>query len=412
MYDFANSAFTTLVVTFVYATFFAKGIAPNAQVGADLWSNGVTISALLVAVLSPFVGAMADRGGYRKRYLAIATIVCIAATIALFFPQKGDVLFAISIFVVANVAFEMANVFYNAFLPDIAPPEKIGRISGYGWALGYVGGLLCLVVGLIVFVQPDPPMMGLNADTDAQFRATNILVAAWFALFSIPMFLFVKDEPVENPPSAGELMREAWSDLKRVFSEIKNFRQVFRLLLARLIYNDGLVTIFAFGGIYAGTVFGFSLDDVIIFGIALNLSAGLGAWALGHLDDKIGGRPTILISIVGLIAATILAVFTTSVFWFWVSGIGVGLLAGPNQAASRSLLARFTPDDHENEFFGFFAFSGKFTAFLGPFFLGELTVLFGSMRAGISVVVLLFIIGGLLLLRVDETEGKLASGRV
>ncbi len=412
MYDFANSAFTTLVVTFVYATFFAKGIAPNEQMGTDLWSDGVTISALLVAVLSPFVGAMADRGGYRKRYLAIATVVCILATVALFFPQQGDVYFAITIFVVANVAFEMANVFYNAFLPDIAPPEKIGRISGYGWALGYVGGLLCLVVGLVVFVQPDPPMLGLNADTDAQFRATNILVAAWFAVFSIPLFLLVKDEPVENPPPARQLMREAWSDLKRVFSEIKNFRQVFRLLVARLIYNDGLVTIFAFGGIYAGTVFGFSLDEVIIFGIALNVSAGFGAWAMGHVDDKIGGRPTILISIVGLIAATLLAVFTTSVFWFWVSGMGVGLLAGPNQAASRSLLARFTPDDHENEFFGFFAFSGKFTAFLGPLLLGELTVMFGSMRAGISVVVLLFIVGGLLMLRVDETEGKLASGRV
>jgi len=412
MYDFANSAFTTLVVTFVYATFFAKGIAPNEQMGTDLWSDGVTISALLVAVLSPFVGAMADRGGYRKRYLAIATVVCILATVALFFPQQGDVYFAITIFVVANVAFEMANVFYNAFLPDIAPPEKIGRISGYGWALGYVGGLLCLVVGLVVFVQPDPPMLGLNADTDAQFRATNILVAAWFAVFSIPLFLLVKDEPVENPPPARQLMLEAWSDLKRVFSEIKNFRQVFRLLVARLIYNDGLVTIFAFGGIYAGTVFGFSLDEVIIFGIALNVSAGFGAWAMGHVDDKIGGRPTILISIVGLIAATLLAVFTTSVFWFWVSGMGVGLLAGPNQAASRSLLARFTPDDHENEFFGFFAFSGKFTAFLGPLLLGELTVMFGSMRAGISVVVLLFIVGGLLMLRVDETEGKLASGRV
>ncbi|MGA0255968.1 MAG: MFS transporter [Rhodothermales bacterium] len=411
-YDFANSAFTTLVVTFVYAAFFAKGIAPDETTGTDLWSMGITISALVIAVLSPFMGAMADRGGYRKRYLGIATIICILATYGLFFPQKGDVWFALSLFVVANVAFEMANVFYNAFLPDIAPPDRIGRVSGFGWALGYIGGLLCLVAGLFLFVQPDPPLFGLNAETDAQFRATNLLVATWFALFSIPMFLLVKDERVENPPPARQLIREAGQDLRRVFDEIKTYRQVFRLLLARLVYNDGLITIFGFGGIYATVVFDFTLDDVIVFGIALNLAAGAGAWAMGYLDDRIGGKTTILISIVGLIAATLLAASTESVAWFWVAGIGVGLLAGPNQSASRSLLGRFTPEMKENEFYGFFAFSGKFTAFLGPLLLGKMTLLFGTMRAGIVVVVVLFLIGGALLLRVDENEGIEGSGRV
>ena len=411
-YDFANSAFTTLVVTFVYAAFFAKGIAPDENTGTDLWSTGITLSAVFVAFLSPFMGAMADRGGYRKRYLGIATIISILATVALYFPQKGDVWMALGIFVVANVAFEMANVFYNAFLPDIAPPDRIGRVSGFGWAMGYVGGLLCLVAGLFLFVQPDPPLFGLDASTDAQFRATNLLVAAWFALFSIPMFLLVKDEKVANPPPALQLMKEARQDLARVFKEIKTYRQVFRLLVARLLYNDGLITIFGFGGLYATVVFDFTLDDVIIFGIALNVAAGFGAWVMGHLDDRLGGKTTILISIIGLIAATLLAVFTHSVAWFWVAGIGVGLLAGPNQSASRSLLGRFTPEMKENEFFGFFAFSGKFTAFLGPFLLGKMTLLFDSMRVGIVVVVVLFLVGGALLLRVDEAEGIAASKRL
>ena len=412
LYDFANSAFTTLVVTFVYATFFAKGIAPDETTGTALWSTGITISALIVALLSPFLGAMADKGGYRKRFLGIATIVCIAATIALYFPQKGDVVLAISLFIIANVAFEMANVFYNAFLPDIAPLEKIGRISGYGWALGYAGGLLCMVVGLFLFVQPDPPLFGMDAGTDQHIRATNLLVAAWFAVFSIPMFWLVKDRKVKNPPKIGLLMKGAMNDLKRVFNEIKTYRHVFRLLVARLIYNDGLITIFGFGGLYASVVFDFTVSEIIVFGITLNLAAGLGAWAFGFMDDKVGGKPTILVSLVGLIAAALVAVLTTSVFWFWVSGIGVGLLAGPNQSASRSLLGRFTPPNHENEFYGFFAFSGKFTAFLGPFLLGKMTLLFDSMRAGVAVVVVLFLIGGILLLRVDEKKGILASGRV
>jgi len=412
LYDFANSAFTTLIVTFVYATFFAKGIAPDETTGTNLWSTGITLSAIIVALLSPFLGALADKGGYRKRFLGIATVVCIAASIALFFPQKGEVYFALTVFVIANVAFEMANVFYNAFLPDIAPLEKIGRVSGYGWALGYAGGLLCMVAGLFLLVQPDPPLFGLDASTDQHIRATNLLVAAWFALFSIPMFWLVKDRKVANPPPAGQLVRGAMEDLKRVFNEVKKFRQVFRLLLARLIYNDGLVTIFGFGGLYASVVFDFTVSEIIVFGIALNLAAGIGAWAFGFMDDKLGGKPTILASLVGLVLAALVAVFTTSVFWFWVSGIGVGLLAGPNQSASRSLLGRFTPPKHENEFYGFFAFSGKFTAFLGPFMLGKLTLLFDSMRAGIAVVVLLFVVGGFLLLRVDEKEGVASSGRI
>ncbi len=395
----------------MYAAFFAKGIALDENAGTNLWSTGITISALIVAVLSPFVGAMADKGGYRKKYLGIATAVSVVATIVLFFPQKGDVYFALTVFIIANVAFEMANVFYNAFLPDIAPAHKIGRVSGYGWALGYIGGLLCLVVGLVLFVQPDPPLFGLNADTDAQYRATNLLVAVWFTLFSLPLFLFVKDKKVDNPPPTRQLIKEAKQDLIRVFADVKQYRQVFRLLVARLVYNDGLVTIFGFGGIYATVVFGFTLDEVIVFGIALNLAAGIGAWAMGHLDDKMGGKITILISLVGLSVATIVAVLAQSVFWFWVSGIGVGLLAGPNQAASRSLLGRFTPKKHENEFFGFFAFSGKFTAFLGPFLLGKLTIMFGNMRAGIAVVLVLFFVGAILLLRVDEKEGIAASGR-
>ena len=406
LYDFANSAFTTLVVTFIYATYFTKGIAADENTGTAQWSIAVTITALAVAILSPYLGAIADRGGYRKRFLLACTVVCVVGTVALFFPSAGQVTLALVIFTVANIAFEMAMVFYNAYLPDVAPPEQIGRVSGYGWALGYFGGLLCLVVALFAFVQTDTPIFGFSAEGGESIRATNLLVAAWFAIFAIPIFIWVKEEKPPPIPKGSGVLRQATRQFVDTFNEIRQqYRQIFRFLLARLIYNDGLITIFAFGGIYAQGTFGFTTEDIIVFGIALNVAAGAGAFAFGFLDDRLGGKKTIMISLVGLFAAALLAVTTTSQLWFWVAAIGVGLLAGPNQSASRSLMGRFVPDDKENEFYGFFAFSGKATAFLGPFLLGQFTAFFDSQRAGVATVMIFFLVGGLLLTLVDEKEG-------
>lgn len=408
LYDFANSAFTTLIVTFVYAVYFTDAIAPSHERGLTLWSWGVSSSAILVALMSPFLGAMADSGGHRRRYLLLSTVICVAGSVVLFFPLPGQIAFALITFVIANVAFEMANVFYNAYLPDIAPLSQIGKVSGNGWALGYIGGLFCLLVGYFVLVQPSDPPFGLSAEDGSNVRAVTLLVAGWFALFSLPMFLWVKDKKVENPPPAGVLFRFARQELAQTFREIRNYRNLVRLLVARFVYNDGLITIFALGGIYAVDTFGV---NIFYFGIILNLAAGVGAFAMGYLDDYIGGRKTILISIVGLALATITAVLTTNVTVFWASAVLTGILAGPNQSASRSLFSRFVPENHENEFFGFFAFSGKFTAFIGPFLVGLLTHIYHSQRIGISVVVLMFIAGGLLLLRVDEKEGIATANR-
>ena len=412
LYDFANSSFTTLVVTFVYSTYFTRAIAADEVTGTGQWATAVTVTALAVALLSPYVGALADRGGYRKRFLLITTALSIAGTVVLFFPQEGEVLFALAVFVVANVAFEMANVFYNAYLPDLAPPEKIGRISGYGWGLGYLGGLLCLVVALVVFVNPETPPFGLDKETGAHVRATNLLVAAWFALFAVPMFIWVADRKVPLFPQEGSLFRSANRQFVNTFHEIRQrYRQVFRLLLARLVYNDGLVTIFAFGGIYAQGTFGFTTEDVILFGIAINVSAGAGAVLFGFLDDRIGAKPTIMITLAGLSVAVLVAVLAPSAAWLWGAALLIGLLVGPNQSASRSLMGRFVPPAKENEFYGFFAFSGKATSFLGPYLLGLFTGIFDNQRFGVATVLVFFVLGAVLLARVDEKEGmRLAKG--
>lgn len=405
LYDFANSSFTTLIVTFVYATYFTQAIADNPIHGTALWSRGVTVTALVVAFCSPVLGAIADRGGYRKRFVVVTTLICVIATAALYAVLPGQVMAALVLLVVANVAYELGGVFYNAFLPGLSPPGRIGTVSGLGWGLGYIGGLLALAVALLTLVQPDTPWFGFSKQGGENIRATNLLVAVWFLVFSVPLLLWVP----ENRPRApvpGRVIADAFAQLRHTFIEVRKYRHIVRFLIARLVYNDGLVTVFAFGGIYAAGTFGFSFQEVLLFGIVINVAAGLSAATMGVLDDRIGGKRTIVISLLGLIAASLLAVLTTSRAGFWVAGILIGLFVGPNQSASRSLMGRFVPRELENEFFGFFAFSGKLTAFIGPFLLGVLTEVSGSQRVGVSSVVALFGLGLVLLLPLDERAGS------
>jgi UMF1 family MFS transporter len=301
------------------------------------------------------------------------------------------------------VAFEVAFVFYNSFLPDLVSEEKIGRLSGYGWGIGYIGGLVAMVLALVGFVRPETPWFGITTEDGFNIRATNLLVAAWFLLFSLPMLLFVKEKAGTaraGPPG----VRAAIADLQRTFKAIGQYREVVKFLVARLVYNDGLVTIFAFGAIYAAGTFGMAMDEVVVFGIVLNVAAGLGALAFGFVDDRIGGRKTILVTLVALVAATLLAVVAPTKAWIWVAGVLVGIFVGPNQSASRSLMGRFVPESHKSEFFGFFAFSGKITSFLGPLLLGIVTASYGQ-RLGIATLLGFFIVGGLLLLTVNEQAG-------
>ena len=411
LYDFANSPFTTLIVTFIYSTYFTKAIAENEIIGTALWSKGVTISAILVAILSPIMGAIADRGGYRKSFLLVMTAIAILGSAFLYKFLPGQVMQVLFWFIIANFAFEMGMVFYNAFLPDIAPPNKIGRISGYGWSLGYVGGLIAMFIALIGFIYPKVPWFGFSTENGENIRATNLLVSVWFLIFSLPIFIWVKEDKSQVSKSEKNIIASSLRQLVNTFHEIKRFRQIVRLLLARLFYNDGLITIFVFGGIYAAGTFHFSFTEIMIFGIVLNIAAGAGAFTLGFLDDRIGGKKTIQISLYGLIIAAIIAVFSPNKIFFWIAGIIVGIFSGPNQAASRSLMGRFIPPDKENEFFGFFAFSGKATAFMGPFLLGTLTQFFNSQRVGVSAVLLFFIVGALFLVIVDEKEGKMLANR-
>ena len=249
LYDWANSAFNTLVVTFVYSVYFVQTFSDDPGRGTALWSRGITVSALIIAVLAPFAGALADQGN-RRKYLVGCTLTCCLLTAGLAFvhPDQAHAAFiAMIVFVAANVAFEVGLVFYNSFLPNITSEERIGRVSGYGWGLGYAGGLVCLALAL-PFVTGDPPPLEMTSVDGFNVRATNLLVAAWFLAFSVPLFLFVRDADVRRSrPDIGA----AFADLRQTFTHLRRHRQIMRFLVARLAYNDGLLTIFAFGGIYA-----------------------------------------------------------------------------------------------------------------------------------------------------------------
>jgi UMF1 family MFS transporter len=411
LYDFANSAFTTLVVTFIYGTYFTKSIAPDEITGTNWWSYSISFCAILVAFLSPFIGALADGFSIRKRIMLITTLVGVISTSLLFFPTS-NMLLAIVIFTIANVSFELATVFSNAYLPEIASSKKIGKVSGFSWGLGYVGGLLALLIALFLLVDVDVAPFGLDKETGEHIRATNILVAFWFLIFSIPFFVNIK-EIKSKKASFSVMMKKAYANLLITFGDIKRFKKVRNFLIARLVYNDALITVFALGGIYASVTIGFTFEEILFLGIILNLLAGLGAFLFGIVDDKWTSQRVIKISIVFLIIACLIGALAPElpglcqlIFggdsipdWFnsknifWLSAILIGFFAGPNQSSSRVLMSKITPEEKMNEFFGFYAFSGKATAFLGPLLFAWTSQLFNSQQGGLLVVMLMFSCG-------------------
>jgi UMF1 family MFS transporter len=400
MYDFANSAFTTLIVTFIFGTYFVKAIASDEVTGTVMWTRAVNVSAIIVAVTMPVLGAVADFSRRKKRFLILATLQTLVFTTLLFFMRPGMALIAAVVFVLANVAYEGGQAFYNAFLPEISTPKNMGRISGYGWSLGYLGGLLALGIALGMTQGGWLPSEG-----DLAVRATSLLVVAWFGIFSIPTFVFLRERGVARPVEPGTYVREGFRRVADTLRHLRRYREAAKALLARLVYNDGLVTIFALGGIYAATVFGFSFEGVILLGIVLNVAAGAGAFAFGFVNDAIGGKRTIAITLVVLAACTLIGAMAETRTGFWLAAIGIGLMVGPNQSASRSLIGVMTPAERHGEFFGFFAFSGKLASVAGPFVYGTVVASTGNPRLAMFAIVGFFLVGFLILMAVDEERG-------
>lgn len=403
LYDWANSAYPSVVTTFVFSAYFTTAVARTPEQGTEAWGYTMGCAGLTVALLSPVLGAIADRGGARKPWLLVMTTATGIATALLWYtrPDPADLPWALLMVAISSVTFEIAVVFYNAMLPDLVGRSRVGRVSGWGWGLGYIGGLACLLVALFGFVQADTPLFGVTTQDAAHVRAVTILAAAWFALFSIPIFLFTPDRQGTGV-TARQAVRQGFTTLRRTVHEIREYAAIVRFLVAHMLYADGLVTLFSVGGIYAAGTFNMGFAEVVKFGIALNVTAGIGALAFSWADDRFGSKTVIVVSLIALIGLGAGALLVKSKLVFWVIGMALGVFVGPAQSASRSMMARLAPENLRAEMFGLYALSSKATAFLGPIAFGFATYYFNSQRAGMATILIFLSLGLLLLLPVRE----------
>ncbi len=407
LYDWANSAFSTVVITFVFSVFFTRGMIGDETQGSTLWSYAIAASGIIIAVLGPLLGAVADHSGARKGWIFWLSMLCIVPSALLWFaePMAGNanIMFILGCVVLANVGYELAIVFYNAMLPHIAPKHLIGRISGWAWGVGYLGGLAALAVALfgLVGVGEMEPLFSISGQDSANIRATGPMTAIWFLIFMIPMLLYTHD--VERVPmKVGQAMKLGLGQLKQSLREIRSHHNLAQFLVSSAIYRDGLNTLFTVGGIYAAGVYGMDFIEILGFGIALNVTAGIGAFAFAGLDDKIGSKPTIIISLIGLIVMGTAVLFTQDKYMFMTLALGLGIFMGPVQAASRTLAGRLAPQGMVTQTFGLYAFTGKTVAFVGPLAYAGATHYFATQQAGMFTIILFWIIGLGLLTMVKE----------
>jgi UMF1 family MFS transporter len=402
-YDWANSAFPTVVSTFVIAAYFAQGIAADPATGQAQWGWMQAAAGACIALLSPVLGAIADAGGRRRAMLAAFTVLTALATAAIWFarPDPAYALHALLCVGIATVAFEIGTVFYNSMLPQVAPPARIGRVSGLAWGLGYAGGLACLAVCLLILVRPDPSPLGLDRAAAEHVRATAPLVGLWLILFGWPVLALLPDPPGPHP-GWREAASRGLAEIAGVLRRLPRWPAMLRFLVARLFYTDGLNTLFAFGAIYAAGVFGMGFEAILLFGIAMNVAAGAGAAGFALIEDRVGSRRMVLLALVAMIGLGIPLLLTDSETWFWVLALSLGLFFGPAQAASRTLMARMAPPGEAAAWFGLFALSGRVTGFLGPAALAAVTAATESQRAGMATVIAFLVVGALMLATVRE----------
>ncbi|MDQ1200896.1 UMF1 family MFS transporter [Rhodococcus sp. SORGH_AS303] len=415
-WDWGGAAFQAVILTFVFSVYLTDSVGADLPGGVSAtswlgWSLG--IAGVLVAVLAPVSGQRSDARGRRKRLLFVlstATVVCMAA---LFFV-KDDYHYlwlGLILLSVASVLFEVAQVPYTAMLRQVSTPDNLGRVSGFGWAMGYFGGIALLLMCYFGFIAGDGDergLLGITTEDGLNIRLVALLAAVWFLVFSLPVLFAVPELPVTDPEAAAaragylESYRVLWRDVSELW---RTDRRTVWFLVASALFRDGLAGVFTFGAVLAVTVYGISSADVLLFGVAANVVAALGAVVAGRVDDVLGPKLVIVVSLVSMIVAGLVLLAVSGPLMFWIFGLILCLFVGPAQSASRTFLTRIVPPGREGQMFGLYATTGRAVSFLAPSLFGLFVFLFDADRAGIIGIVLVLAAGLLALLRVAAPEG-------
>ena len=391
MYDFANSSFTTIIVTVIYSVYFKNVVVNQGELGTALWGRAVSISMLMVAVSAPIFGAVADFSRAKKKFLFYNCYLTVIFTALLYFVKAGDIFTGMLFFIIANFGFNSGNVFYNALLPDIVPREALGKVSGWGWAFGYVGGLVSLLVML--------PLVH-----NKWITLTFPTVAAFFGIFAIPTFIMLKE--IRKPSKRTNYFRTALVRIKESANNIRNFKELIKFIISYLIYNDGIIIVISFAAIYGATRFDMNQKELINYFVIANITSIVGAFIFGYVLDWIGAKKTITITLLIWIVVVFWAFKCSSINEFYYVGMLAGIAIGSSQSSSRSMLALLTPKEKMAEFFGFYSVTGKIASIMGPLVYGEISRITGDQRWAILSVIGFFVVGATLLQFVNEKKGR------
>jgi UMF1 family MFS transporter len=411
MWDWGSSAYSAVITSFVFGPYIVRGVVGDAQpagLTANTWLGISTAAAgLLVAAIAPVTGQRADAGGHRKRNLAIWSGLVIAVMLGMFsVKNEPSYLWIALVLLAAGAVFqEFAVVSYNAMLPQVSTPETIGRVSGFGWAMGYFGGIFLLLICYVGFIAPDVGWFGVTSEGGLNIRAVVIFSAIWFAVFAIPVLLAVP----ESPPGPSRRRVAFFASYRLLVNDIKALfkrdRNSVYFLIASALYRDGLAAIFSFGAILAVSVYGLAQSTVLIFGIAANVVAALGALGMGAIEDRIGPKKVIMISLVGLITTSLILLFAHGTTMFWIFGLILTLWVGPAQSSSRAFMARISPVGREGEMFGLYATTGRAASFLAPALFALFSGLFTD-RVGIVGIALVLLAGTLAMAGVKSPPNR------
>jgi UMF1 family MFS transporter len=414
LWDWGSAAWNAVITSFVFGPYVVRGVVGDAEPGglsANTWLGISSAAAgLLIALIAPVTGQRADAGGRRRRSLAIWTALVVATMIALFTVRDEPAyLWTALVLLAAGAVFaEFAGVSYNAMLPQVSTPETVGRVSGFGWSMGYFGGIVLLLICYVGFIAPDVGWLGVTSEGGLNIRTVAVFSAAWFAVFALPVLFAVP----EKPPGPARRRVAFFASYRLLVADVKNLfardRNAVYFLIASALYRDGLAAVFAFGAILAVSVYGLAQDDVLIFGIVANVTAALGALVLGRIEDRVGPKRIIMISLIGLISTSVILLFASGVTMFWIFGLLLTLWVGPAQASSRSFLAQVAPEGREGEMFGLYATTGRAASFLAPGLFALFSGLFSD-RVGIVGIALVLGMGTVAMIAVSSPPRRSAK---